>query len=98
MGFRRWCACRKTFALATGARIDIIPKVFSWFKKRSQASPEPREVEVAPSGNPSRGRRFTMAVTGPAGDRTEEVDLVKLLMEVFQAVGRDCATNEHRLI
>lgn len=78
----------------------MIRVVFSWFKRRSQAAAQSDEVEPPRTGNPSRGARFTIEITGPTGERNEdeEVDLVKLLMEVFQAVGRDCMTRGDQLI
>lgn len=72
--------------------------MFSWFKKRigqkipaelpveSSSAPVPKPT---PAGNPGRGSKLTLSVTGPAGERTENIDLVQMLSEVFSKLGRE---------
>jgi hypothetical protein len=65
--------------------------MLSWLKKvfgRRSLEPESVGEEPVPGGNPARGPSLRLAVTGPAGERMEEIDLAQTLSRVFFQLGR----------
>jgi len=64
---------------------------------RSDAPPSAEAPPAAPSaedvGNPSKGTTFSISVTGPAGQRTESINLITELHAAFTRAGRRCSVR-----